>query len=274
MASILMVGGDRRQLELYAMLKERGHSVARQGFDQLDIKNDVVTSPPDYVFLPVPYRMPDGQIKAPFAIKPLYLEDIYSRYPHSAYVLGGCDSESETILNDKVRCLDLLADEAFLVRNALLTAQGAVCAFEKESDTALCDLCCVVIGFGRIGKLLCRLLAAHGAQVIATARKPGDIEFIKAEGYKAANTRHVADVLKVADVVWNTVPVHVLDEQAMDALRSGTPVIELASSPYGMDMETAKKKGVCVRMEQGLPGRCFPVSAARAILHVFEREEQ
>ena len=274
MANILMVGGDNRQLELCTMLKERGHNVALQGFGQLEKKDDEVKAPPDYVFLPVPYRVPSGHIKAPFASQEIYLADIYGQYPQSVYVLGGCDSASEAVLGGKVRCLDLLADEAFLVRNALLTAQAAVCAFEKESHTALCDLRCVVIGFGRIGKLLCRLLAAHGAQVTATARKPGDLEFIRAEGYKAIHTRYVADALKTADVVWNTVPVHVLDEQAMDALHSGTPFIELASSPYGMDMETAKKRGVCVRLEQGLPGRYFPVSAARAILDVFEREEQ
>lgn len=272
MADILIIGGDRRQIELGAMLGKKGHNAGLCGFDKLGFA-DAEMAAPDYVFLPVPYRMPDGYIKAPFAQRPYALEAIVAKYPNSAYVLGGGDSVLEAALSG-ARCLDLLADEAFLVRNALLTAQAAVCAFVKESAAALCDLSCVVVGYGRIGKFLCRLLMAHGAKVKATARRESDLELIRIEGCEAFHTRDAARAVCCAEAIWNTVPVHVLGPEALSALRRDAKVVELASPPYGMDIEAAKKMGVDVRLEQGLPGRYFPVSAARAMMDVFEREER
>lgn len=271
MKKILIVGGDRRQTELCNMLKRKGHTVGLQGFEKLGLKDEDIKEP-DYIFLPVPCLLPDGYLKAPYAKQPIELKNIVAKYPDCKYVLGGCDDTVKEAFCGRIKYLDLLEDEAFLVRNALLTAQAAVCAYLKQSFSALCDKQCLVIGFGRIGRLLCRLLNAHGAKVTATARKDGDLEFIRAEGYNALHTRYAADMLKSADVVWNTVPAHVFDAGAFAFLKNGAQYIELASPPYGTDIEAAKKTGACVYLEQGLPGRYFPVSAALAMLCVFERE--
>ncbi len=272
MKKILIVGGDRRQTELCNMLKRKGYTVGLQGFEKLGLKDEDIKEP-DYVFLPVPCLLPNGYLKAPYAKQSIELKNIVAKYPDKKYVLGGCDKTVKEAFGTSIKYIDFLADEAFLVRNALLTAQAAVCAYLKQSFSALCDMHCVVMGYGRIGRLLCRLLAAHGAKVTATARKDGDLELIRADGYNALHTRDVADVLFAADVVWNTVPANVLAAHAFSSLRSGAQYIELASSPYGTDIEAAKKTGACVYLEQGLPGRYFPVSAALAMLKVFEREE-
>lgn len=273
MTKILIIGGDRRQIELRAMLKKTGSEVAMRGFGLLGLIDEEMAEP-DYVFLPIPYKMPDGSIKAPYAKNPIEFTNIISTYTNSVYVLGGCDSAALQAFGSKIRYIDLLEDEPFLIRNALLTAQAAICAYATQTDTALCETHSVVVGYGRIGKLLCRLLAANGAKVTATARKYADLEMIRAEGYNALHTDNIITVLPDADVIWNTVPAHVLDTSALVSLRESAQIIELASPPYGMDIKAAKELGVCVRMEQGLPGRYFPISAARAMLHAFERKEQ
>ncbi len=270
MQKIQLVGGDKRQLELCSLLKKKGYHVGISGFHKLGIDDKELNSP-DYVFLPVPYRLTDGSLKMPYAERSIYIEDVVAMYPCSRYVLGGGDGTAQAVLGDKL-CLDLLENEAFLVRNALLTAQAAVCAYHNASSSALFGQNCVVVGFGRIGKFLCRLLSAHGAKVTATARKPADIELIKAEGYHAVHTIDAAMALKNADTVWNTVPQHVLKAETLVSLRKEALVTELASPPYGMDLEEAKRLGANVRLEQSLPGRYFPTSAALAILHAFESE--
>ena len=55
--------------------------------------------------------------------------------------------------------------------------------------------------------------------------------------------------------------------------KKGAKYIELASAPYGMELELAKNMGVVVQLEAGIPGRYFPESAAKAILYAFEGEE-
>ncbi len=271
MKKILIIGGDRRQVELCNMLKQKGHSVYLIGFEKLGLKNEQIKNP-DYIFLPVPCLLPDGYLKAPYAHNPIGLKEIVAQYPKSKYLLGECDETVKEVFGKQVQYIDLLQDEAFLVRNALLTAQAAVCAYLKQSLVALCDMHCVVIGYGRIGRLLSRLISAHGAKVTATARRAADLEFIKAEGYNALHTSKVQDIIPDADIIWNTVPAHVVCAQSLESLRPSAQYIELASPPYGTDIETAKKTAACVYLEQGLPGRYFPVSAAVAMLRVFERE--
>ena len=272
MKSILIAGGDKRQIVLSQLFKQKGFEVSVMGFDKLGI-DDVPAPKADYVFLPIPYKNQDGYLKAPYADTKLALKDIVKSYPKSTYVLGRCDDAAKKAFGDTIRYIDLLSHEAFLVKNAQLTAEAAICAHQKNTETALCHTTCVVIGYGRISRFLCRLLKAYSADVIATARKDRDLALIWAENMRAVHTNDVKKVLGEADVVFNTVPYHVLNETELDDIKEGVKVIELASPPFGMDMELAKKKGVDVQIESGLPGRYFPASAANAILYAFEREE-
>ncbi len=271
MQSILIAGGDLRQVRLAEMLKGKGYGIHTIGFGKLGVRDDWADEA-DWVFLPVPYQSPDGSLKAPFSETRLRLEDVSDRYPQSAYLLGGLDARARGVLEGR-RVFDVLADEAFIVTNAMLTAQGAVCAYLKGSETALCGARCVVTGFGRIAKLLASLLRAHAARVTVCARKQGDLEFARAQGYEAAHIRGLAQALRSADVVFNTVPERIIGEDELASVPPHACIIELASPPYGLDVERAKELGLDARIEAGLPGRAFPGSAAEAMLHAFEREE-
>ena len=50
-------------------------------------------------------------------------------------------------------------------------------------------------------------------------------------------------------MIINTIPAHVLGDAALEGVPRDTPIIELASAPYGLDMQKAVKLGlrVCVR---------------------------
>jgi dipicolinate synthase subunit A len=272
MPNVLIAGGDKRQIALAEMLEQRGHIVHLTGFDRLGYPDDMPKAPA-YVFLPVPYHNGHGHIKTPYSDTAITLADIVERYPDSVYVLGRCDDAAKGLFGNHIRYFDLLRDEAFLVKNAQLTAQAAVAVYTRHTDVALCDARCVVVGFGRIAKFLCALLRAHGADVTATARKARDLELIRTERMRAVHTSDVMCVLSDADVIFNTVPAHVFGSAELGCIREGVLVMELASAPYGMDLEKAEKMGVDVRIESGLPGRVFASSAALAILHAFEREE-
>jgi dipicolinate synthase subunit A len=254
MQSILIAGGDLRQTRLAGMLKERGYTVHIAGFTKLGTPDDWPQAV-DWVFLPVPYKAPDGSLKAPFSENKLALTDIAARYPMSAYMLGRADTCTGEALAGR-RVFDLLRDEAFLVYNAVLTAQGAICAYLKDSETALCGL-----------------LKANAAHVVAVARKYSDLEVIRAEGMTALHMNALRQALPGADVVFNTVPEHIFGDDELACIPKTARVIELASPPYGMDIARAKELGVDARIEAGLPGRYFPVSAAAAMLRAFEREE-
>ena len=239
MRSILIAGGDMRQIALLGMLKNKGHQVSITGFEKLGYENDAPRFP-EYVFLPVPYRDAQGYIRAPYANEPMVFCDIAHRYPACTYVLGGCDDAAKAVLRG-ARCIDLMENEAYLLRNAQLTAQGAVCAYLKHSDAALCDADCVVTGYGRIAKFLCRLLDACGARITVAARKDRDLALIAAARMRAVNIKNLADALARADVIFNTVPHPIFGETELAYIKKGARYIELASPPYGADLALAEK---------------------------------
>lgn len=267
MKHIHIIGGDMRQIFLADMLRADGYTVSMAGFEQLGTPSEKPDSA-DIVFLPVPYKDKNGHIKAPYATRKFSLGDVVGAYPNSAYVIGRCDSEAGQMLGE---CVDLLADETFIIDNAVLTAEGAICAYLNASDTALWGAKCVVIGYGRIGKILARLLRSFTRNVTVTARKDKDLALIEAAGLRAVHTADVRQALVDADVIFNTVPHHVLGQHDLTDIPKGADVMELASPPYGVDMDLARQLGVDVRIESGLPGRYFPKSAAAAMLRAFHR---
>lgn len=165
---------------------------------------------------------------------------------------------------------DYLAGEALAVKNAAVTAEGAVVAAAEKLGTSLRGTRCLVVGFGRIGKLLARDLAALGARVSVSARSDGDIAWIETLGYEPLSTLKLAGELREFSAVFNTVPAMVLDEELLRELPRPCAVIELASKD-GIDAEAAEKLGLDYLKLPGIPGRYAPESAARAIKETLYR---
>lgn len=270
MKSIHIAGGDKRQLFLSEMLVQKGYHVSMEGFEKVGIENRYDKA--DIVFLPVPYKSPDGFIKAPLSKYKLKLDDIVSRYKNSFFVLGRCDDNARELIGE--RCFDLLKDESFLIENAALSAEGAILGYQNYTKHSLIGAKCLVVGYGRIAKLLCSMLGSFTDRIAATARKDKDLALIRAAHLGCEHTVDLKEIVKDYDVIFNTVPYHVFGQSELNAIKKSTVFIELASPPYGCDIELAKTVGVDVRIEPGIPGRYFPRAAAMAIMRTFEREEK
>ena len=153
------------------------------------------------------------------------------------------------------RIVDYSANEAFVQKNAYLTAEGTISYLHSLIKEALCGKNVLVSGYGRIGSTLCRLLKGLGAVVFAYARREESIEQMKNDGIAYL---HYTDARKM-DVIVNTVPFNLFTEDVMKGLSSKTQLVELASWPYGFsDMSR-------VNLASGIPGKVLPLSAARAV---------
>lgn len=91
----------------------------------------------------------------------------------------------------------------------------------------------LVIGYGRLGKLLAHRLSGLGAKVSVSARKYADLAWAEAYGYGVEHTGQLEGWLCGYDLIINTVPAQVLDEAALADLHQGCLVIDLASKPGG-----------------------------------------
>jgi dipicolinate synthase subunit A len=123
---------------------------------------------------------------------------------------------------------------------------------------------CLVLGFGRIGKLLSHRLRGMGAEVTATARRPEDLSWIRAYGFRDLETERLEGKLGQFRLVFNTVPAPVLTGELLAELPEGCLCVDLASAP-GIDSVSAAERGVSLVWARSLPGRYVPAAAARAI---------
>ncbi len=135
---------------------------------------------------------------------------------------------------------------------------------------------CLVAGYGRIGKVLARMLAALGAKVTVSARKPEDLAWIRLNGMRAVKTAEIRESGQY-DVIFNTVPSVIFDAQTLSLVAEDALVIDLASAPYGVDFEAAKRLNVKTILATGLPGKVAPQTAGIIIkneIYQMIREEK
>ena len=180
------------------------------------------------------------------------LKDVLRMLPRSVTVIGGNLNLQER------RTVDLLLDPLYLAKNAAITAQCALQVAAPHIHTTLADTPVLILGWGRIGKCLAKLLSNLGCTVTVAARKPQDRAMLEALGYRAVDFEAVPDVLSQCKLLYNTVP-----EVPFVWDLSQIVAIDLASEP-GMH-------GDSVIIARGLPGKYAPESSGRLIAQTILR---
>jgi dipicolinate synthase subunit A len=165
---------------------------------------------------------------------------------------------------------DFLRREDFLILNAVPSAEGAVGLAMREMPVTIHGSEMLVLGFGRLGKLLCKSLLGLGASVTASARNNADFAWIETLGCRPAHTSNLSGILGKYDAVINTIPHMVLSSELLREIKQSCVIIDLASEPGGTDFGAARQMGLNCHWALGLPGKCSPESAARIMRQVLE----
>ncbi len=166
-----------------------------------------------------------------------------------------------------ISVFDYYERDEFAIANAVPTAEGAIEIAMHEIPTTINESSALVIGYGRIGKVLARLLDSLGARVTVSARKPSDLAWIRAYGYDSAVTQKLAQVFSKQrfDMIFNTVPHMVLGKEELEAVGKHGLIIDLASKPGGVDIAAAEEIGMNIIWALSLPGKVAPVTSGRII---------
>ena len=169
---------------------------------------------------------------------------------------------------------DLWQDERLQLENAWLTAEGAICAAMNESKASLKDCHCLIIGWGRIGKALTELLIGMSARVTVASRSEKGRNGAAGRGAESVSTYRMPEAVRGKQIIFSTAPERVLDETALKHAEPEVLIIDLASAPFGVDIEAAHGLNLRAWREPRLPGRYCPFSAARALLQAIIRAER
>ena len=152
-----------------------------------------------------------------------------------------------------------------MVLNAISTAEGAIQIAMEETIRTIHGSNVLIMGFGRIGKILAKELQGLGANVYCEARKNEDLAWIKAYGYNAIHLNELDNYLNDFHIIINTIPNLVLDEKKLNLLNKDCLIIDLASNPGGLDRDNAKKIGIKTIWALSLPGKVAPLTSAEFI---------
>ena len=177
---------------------------------------------------------------------------------------GAISSRLRNLLEEKeIKYYDLMSYNDIAILNAIPTAEGAIKIAIENSNKTLCGSNVLVLGYGRIGKVLAKMLSGIGAKVYCEARKEEDLAQILAMGYNGIDLKNLDEFLPSFDYIFSTIPEIVLDKKRLGLVKEDVCIIDVASYPGGVDFEYAKKKCINASLELALPARVAPLSSAR-----------
>ena len=276
--SFTVIGGDKRSIALAEMLFKLGHRVKLYGFidyereTPMQCKNlyDAISGA-EYIIGPIPCAHNGGVLNAPFHNVPILVDDIFRLIkPSQTFMAGYMKPEIFTLAQKYgIRAIDMLSREELLVANAIPTAEGAIKIAIEETDITLHGNNMLIIGYGRIGTVLCSMLRGMGAKVSAVVNSGHGAALANSCGHKVVFFEEMDKHLNKADIIFNTVPEILLDKRNMKHIRKDTLLIDLASPPYGVDVNAARDFGLKVMFTNSLPGKIAPVTTAGYILETI-----
>lgn len=264
--SICIIGGDSRQRTLQTLLLQSGFEVMMYSGRALDkaLEQDVI-------IFPMPVCKDENVLGTEMSI-----ETALERIGENSIVLGGKlpTSMKDNLKHRNIRYFDYAEREPLALKNAVATAEGAIMIAIGESDLTVYKSKSVVCGYGRIGKIVARMLKALGSEVTVAARRKESRVLAQVDGFEAIEIQDI----KNCDFLFNTVPVQIIDREILSKMNNDVLIIDLASVPGGVDFKVCKELGIKAVWALSLPGKISPVSAGRIIyeevMDIFEEIEQ
>ncbi len=269
-----VIGGDTRQLVVAHELARDGFRVCCYGVPKSDGRYNGFskhTNLEDCVFgcdaiiLGVPYSIDGKWINCPPEDYAISLKALLDVMQPGQLLLGGRLNAALYTMTDKycIRAIDYFESEELAVLNAIPTAEGALEIAMKELDISLHSARALVLGFGRVGKVVAHMLSSLGTEVTVSARRLSERAWCQVYGYTFCPLADVGENISNYDVIFNTIPSTVLTAELLQ--KSSAVIIDLASMPGGVDMTAAKEIGSRVIWALSLPGKVAPVTAGRII---------
>ena len=278
--NFLIVGGDDRLVELANILSRNGSSVYTYGLEKAaNCKAESLSSLEeavakcDVIIGPIPFAKDIDKLNTSYAAEPIEIDRLFRKIPPDKKLFFGALNKKARELAEKyaIHYTDYYQDESYQILNTIPTAEGAIALMVSETDRTVYDCNVLILGYGRIGKVLSEYAKAMGAKVHVEARKEEDLAWIKARGMKAVPLDTLEQALGEMDIIVNTVPALVLDAARLALVKDDVFLLDLASLPGGIDYLYAKEKGLKAIHALGIPGKIAAKSAAEYIYDTINK---
>ncbi len=275
-----MLGGDQREIEMVKCLARQGgeiYTVGHRPYPGHDNILQVESLGPfpeaipkvDVIIAPMSHTDSTGKVRAvPEEGVTIRLDDVFlQRFPPGTPLFIGkaLPIVKEAAKRRGIRLFETAEDDEIAILNSIPTAEGAIQIAMEELPITLHGSRSLVLGLGRCGLTLVRVLQGLGAEVIAAARNRAQLARAAEMGAEAVPLEELGEAALAVDVVFNTIPALVLTRELLEKMPKEVLIIDIASSPGGVDFEAAADLGLKGILAPGLPGKAAPVTAGRIL---------
>ena len=201
--------------------------------------------------------------------KKLKSEDV-ERLPKRIKVIGGNQKSDilEMFKAQKIEYINILSDELFTVKNAVLTAECTLRILIDATEKSIFENSILILGCGRIGKALSLLFSKLDLNFAVCSHSKAGFEatplYCKRSYFEMGFLPEIAQF----DVIINTAPALILKEDALLKMAPNTSIIELASVPC-LDTQILKNLPLKYISAPGLPSLYCPETAAGIMLETI-----
>lgn len=274
--------GDMRQVFMAETLVSLGYKVAYYGTQCYKKQLCNCTMVPNLkslfsfshtIITPVPFSKDGNNVFLMDTTISLSFYKFFSYFTNKHYLVTGSlpDAVVSYCKDNCIPFFDFMSSEEFAIGTAIPTAEGAILEALRHSSLVLHQNNALVLGFGRCGKVLASKLKGLDAHVSVCSNDLSEQAYISSYGYEALTYCDLKNYICNFQFIFNTVPALILMESLLTLLPSDVVIIDIASSPGGIDYEACKRLEINAHLCQGLPGKTAPKSAARLLIKELQK---
>lgn len=252
----LVLGGDLRSIKLAEMLAEDENKVYSYGQEKSEeiVENNYIEKcrnlnlaieKSEFIVAPVPFTSDGVNINCSFSEEKIPIEELLKNNKTKTFFAGSINNENLKKLKEKyLDVIDIMKREELAVLNTIATAEGTIEVAIKNTGKILQGANVLVLGFGRVAKIVAAKFNNLSAKVTVAARKMTDLAWIEAYGYNSLDINNMLYDLKDFDIIINTVPQTIIKERELKHMNSDVLLIDLASQPGGIESKVAINMGI------------------------------
>ncbi|MCR6545907.1 dipicolinate synthase subunit DpsA [Dehalobacterium formicoaceticum] len=277
---LAVLGGDEREIILIKLLLEQGYEIKTFGLPKNLLPSRIhncttcreAVNNAEGVILPMPGVNDLGILYTKLHQEKITIsrEDLAGIKEHVPVLVGRASCYLKELAASLGFFLIEVAElDEIAIPNAVPTAEGAIQLAMEKTPMTIHGSRALVIGYGRIGEALAIRLKCLGAKVTVCARNKIQLAKCHSLAYDTKTLAELSDDVHLEDLIFNTVPALIINEQVLQQVKKEVWIIDLASHPGGTDFEAAKRLGISAVLAPGLPGKVAPLTAGRILAEAY-----
>ncbi len=283
-----VIGGDLRQIYLMAELEKENQNVCHYALCQspkqfpAPVRSaahatlEAACSSSACILCPIPLSRDSISLNQSGIKKNIPLKQLLIILKPGQRLFAGCIPKDfcQAALEKDILVFDFMKDMSLSCFNSIATAESVICEAIKASPKNLHQSRCAVLGYGKCGRTITDLLKRMYCSVTVGASYTEELALAALTADEAEKLPTLLRHIETFDFIFNTIPAVILTREVLLNADPQTVILDIASSPGGVDFAAAEELSVHAMSCPGLPGRYAPLSSAQAIVKSIKNFER